>query len=83
MKSAPLFLLGMLLSFSGSVWSRGVDVAVDGLNHRMFTATEGAPSDISALAQTTDGTLWIGGRSGLTRFDGVRFVQYPARVKNL
>jgi signal transduction histidine kinase/ligand-binding sensor domain-containing protein len=38
---------------------------------------DGAPSDIVALAQTTDGTLWIGGRTGLTRFDGVRFVPYP------
>src|SRR5262245_19890863 len=30
-----------------------------------------------ALAQTPDGTLWIGGRTGLARFDGVRFVPYP------
>ena len=47
------------------------------MNHRVFTAEEGAPSDVSTLAQTPDGTLWIGGRSGLTRFDGVRFVPYP------
>ena len=47
------------------------------LNHRAFTAVDGAPSDIAALAQTPDGTLWIGGRTGLTRFDGVRFVPYP------
>ena len=68
----------MLLSFSGNAWSLSSDLAVGQLNHRMFASTEGAPSDISALAQTTDGTLWIGGRAGLTRFDGVRFVPYPA-----
>lgn len=38
---------------------------------------DGAPSDIYALAQAADGTLWIGGATGLTRFDGIRFVPYP------
>ena len=78
MKTVLLLILAMLLSFSGKVWSLNSDLAVGQLNHRAFTGTEGAPSDVSALAQTTDGTLWIGGRSGLTRFDGVRFVRYPA-----
>src|SRR5271168_3911916 len=33
----------------------------------------GAPN---AIAQTTDGYLWIGTQAGLTRFDGVRFVSW-------
>ncbi len=33
----------------------------------------GAPN---AIAQTTDGYLWIGTQGGLTRFDGVRFVPW-------
>jgi signal transduction histidine kinase/streptogramin lyase len=33
----------------------------------------GAPN---AIAQTTDGYLWIGTQSGLVRFDGVRFVPW-------
>ena len=78
MKAVPFLILAMLLSFSGNAWSQSSDLAVGQLTHRIFTAADGAPSDISALAQTTDGTLWIGGRSGLTRFDGVRFVPYPA-----
>jgi ligand-binding sensor domain-containing protein len=44
------------------------------LNHRAFAAA-GAPA--TALAQTADGTLWIGGEAGLARFDGVRFTSYP------
>jgi signal transduction histidine kinase/ligand-binding sensor domain-containing protein len=79
MKPVSFLFLGMLLSFPGSVWSLSSDLAVDQLNHRVFTATDGAPSDIDALAQTSDGTLWVGGRAGLSRFDGVRFVPYPAR----
>jgi hypothetical protein len=42
------------------------------LNHRVFTAAEGAPSDIHALVETPDGILWIGGITGLTRFSGRR-----------
>lgn len=38
---------------------------------------DGAPSDITALAQTKDGYLWIGSRLGLYRFDGVQFSTYP------
>jgi PAS domain S-box-containing protein len=30
----------------------------------------------NVIAQTTDGYLWIGTQSGLTRFDGVRFVSW-------
>jgi signal transduction histidine kinase/ligand-binding sensor domain-containing protein len=47
------------------------------LNHRVFTANDGAPVDINAIAQTADGILWIGSRNGLSRFDGVRFISYP------
>src|SRR5690349_10210703 len=47
------------------------------MNHRAFTSVEGAPTDSRALAQTIDGSLWIGGGTGLTRFDGARFVPYP------
>jgi ligand-binding sensor domain-containing protein/signal transduction histidine kinase len=40
----------------------------------------GAPTSI---AQTTDGYLWIGSRSGMVRFDGARFVPFtpPAGEK--
>src|SRR5499433_1898044 len=41
----------------------------------------GAPN---ALAQTTDGYIWIGTQSGLVRFDGVRFVPWtPGNGKGL
>src|SRR5262249_53428891 len=43
---------------------------------KAWTAKDGAPSGIRALAQTVDGYLWLGTRSGLYRFDGVSFVRY-------
>ena len=44
--------------------------------HDYWTAKEGAPGDIQALAQTSDGFLWIGSPSGLFRFDGTRFERF-------
>ncbi len=46
------------------------------LVHTAWSAKDGSPTEIVALAQTTDGYLWLGTRSGLVRFDGVRFVPF-------
>jgi ligand-binding sensor domain-containing protein len=43
--------------------------------HIAWTAKDGAPNAVHALAQTTDGYLWMGGPTGLYRFDGIRFEQ--------
>ena len=49
--------------------------------HRtIWSVNEGAPSDISALAQTEDGYLWIGSPRGLFRFDGVKFEEYKPQT---
>ncbi len=77
MKAIPLLLLGVLVSFPGRVCGQAVELSLQQFNHRAFTPIDEAPTDISSLAQTSDGTLWIGGRTGLTRFDGMRFVGYP------
>ena len=47
--------------------------------HTTWTAKDGAPIEIRALAQTTDGYLWLGSSGGLVRFDGVRFVPFAPR----
>jgi signal transduction histidine kinase/ligand-binding sensor domain-containing protein len=46
------------------------------LNHRVWESRSGVPADIRALAQTTDGYLWIGSLRGLYRFDGVQFQKF-------
>jgi signal transduction histidine kinase/ligand-binding sensor domain-containing protein len=54
------------------------------LEHRSWTAQDGAPLDIGSLAQGKDGTLWIGSAGGLVNFDGLRFVPFnfePGAVK--
>ena len=53
-------------------------------DHTSWTIHSGAPSGINALAQTTDGYLWLGTTSGLYRFDGVTFELFqPPRGQRL
>jgi len=49
------------------------------LHHTGWTYTEGAPGEVHALAQTTDGYLWLGTATGLFRFDGIRFQPYTSQ----
>jgi signal transduction histidine kinase len=44
-----------------------------------WTGKDGAPQSINALAQTPDGTLWIGGSGGLFSFDGLKFTAFESK----
>ena len=52
------------------------DRSLDQLYHTGWTYAEGAPGEVHALAQTTDGYLWLGTATGLFRSDGTRFQSY-------
>ena len=66
--------LGLVLSFAilwlgGNSMLRGEQFHVRG-----WHVEDGLPDgSITALAETTDGYLWVGTRKGLVRFDGARF----------
>jgi signal transduction histidine kinase/ligand-binding sensor domain-containing protein len=66
-----------------AIWSCAIScspcfgLALEQLNHRAYSAAEGAPSLVTTIAQSQDGMLWLGTLAGLFRFDGVRFVRYP------
>lgn len=50
----------------------------------MWTQDRGLPQDtIRAIAQTTDGYLWLGTDEGLARFDGYEFVVFDKAKGNL
>lgn len=53
--------------------------AIDQFYHTAWTVREGAPGQVTALAQTSDGYLWLGTQTGLYRFDGVTFEHYRPR----
>lgn len=82
------FLRVLCLGVVALLWCNGAraldrDRTLAQIHFTTWTAREGAPSQISALAQTTDGYLWIGSTRGLFRFDGVQFEPYvpPPGVK--
>ena len=70
----PLGLALLLLGRSSA--SSAEQRRLPALHHTAFLAHEGAPSQIVALAQTTDGYLWIASSLGLFRFDGFQFERY-------
>src|SRR5262245_36619495 len=61
------------LFFCSSALALERDRTIFQLAHRTWSSKEGAPGQITSLAQTTDGFFWIGTTHGLFRFDGVRF----------
>ena len=75
-----LFLLCLTLMLA-SPFGLAIDAArgIHQLQHSSWTARDGAPDDISVMAQGHDGFLWLGTHAGLIRFDGLRFDPVIAR----
>lgn len=46
--------------------------------HRAWTTQDGAPLNVTSIAQTSDGYLWLAASGGLYRFDGERFELFKA-----
>lgn len=67
----PILLIAAL-SWQGAM-AQAVAPADQRIIHESWTFKDGAPESVEALAQTTDGYLWLGTPSGLFRFDGARF----------
>ena len=68
-----------VLAHSAPAWDQVTRFA--DFHHTAWTTEQGAPGDIWAITQTSDGWLWLGGPRGLFRFDGVQFeyVDMPGR----
>jgi signal transduction histidine kinase len=64
------------LAAAGAAAAPVATPALSGYSHTAWTALDGAPAQISTMAQTTDGWLWLGSADGLYRFDGVVFERY-------
>lgn len=66
-----------VLSFAVSGSAVDPNRAVSQYLHDLWGAERGLPGEsITAIAQTSDGYLWIGTDKGLVRFDGLNFRQF-------
>jgi signal transduction histidine kinase/ligand-binding sensor domain-containing protein len=78
-KSSRAYFLGLVLLLVRVPWSDQCLVAqtqpspTQQVGHDFWGFKEGAPQGPTAIAQTSDGFLWLGSGSGLYRFDGARF----------
>ena len=70
---APLLALLILMAFVGALADEK-DLYIDGNAQKIFTSVDGLLStSTQAVAQTSEGFIWIGGYGGLVRYDGKRF----------
>jgi len=70
-------MLGVVLWVIGSAaQALDADRHIGQFHHTAWTVKEGAPGQITALAQTADGDLWLATQIGLFRFDGVQFERF-------
>ena len=75
-----LLLIGLTMGLAPPVAA-----AQDPLPFRRFTTHDGLPHEsITALAQTADGQLWVGTKTGLAVYDGRRFapVRFPDSLRS-
>ncbi|MCY1080470.1 sensor histidine kinase [Archangium lansingense] len=71
-----LGLVAVLSSFASTAQAFSQDRRLTQFHHTRWTIKEGAPGQISAIAQTEDGYLWLTAAASLYRFDGVRFERF-------
>lgn len=51
---------------------------VDNFVSRIYSSKEGLDSmELTAVTQTADGYLWVGGYSGMYRYNGIKFIKEP------
>ena len=78
----PLSLFAWLLcawTFAGApapALARDRSLTLEQLHHTAWSTRDGAPAQVESLAQTDDGTLWLGSPTGLFRFDGLQFERF-------
>lgn len=71
----PVFSL--LLIGCGTVYALDSSRELSQFGHEVWLTENGLPQNtVHAIAQTSDGYIWIGTEEGLARFDGVKFTVF-------
>lgn len=65
------WMLALLAGMSWNAQAQRPEILLPGYTVRLWEAADGLPDQTAqAFAQTQDGSLWIGTKGGLLRFDG-------------
>ncbi|WP_110654633.1 sensor histidine kinase [Salinicola halimionae] len=83
-RSVGLWLWWIWLLMPPTALALDSDLSLQQLHHRSWsgTAEEGGPGQVGAIAQTSDGYLWLGTHYSLFRFDGNTFERYVSLEGN-
>src|SRR3954447_14844172 len=78
---AGVTCLTLTFALAGPVRAVEARKSITQFTHTAWSAKDGIPGPVRAIAQTQDGYLWLGTDAGLYRFDGLRFTPYePSRA---
>src|SRR5438128_12194280 len=81
---SSLACLTLTLGLAAPVQALEPQKSITQFTHTAWSAKDGIPGPVRAMAQTQDGYLWLGTDAGLYRFDGLRFSPYePSRGPHL
>src|SRR5713226_6174032 len=74
----PLCIVLMMIGMMLAIPAKALDPQklISQFTHTSWTAKDGVPGPVRAIAQTPDGYLWLGTGAGLYRFDGLDFVTW-------
>ena len=73
-RSALIGLMAAVACFTA--FALNSDRTIAQFAHTAWGPKDGAPTQVTALAQSADGYLWLASPAGLCRFDGVAFERY-------
>lgn len=77
------WLLGIFLLSCTNLAAIDPHQPVTQMHHTAWSAKEGVLGGVLAMAQTTDGFIWLGTTSGLLRFDGSVLERYKPEAGSL
>src|SRR5713101_5320696 len=74
----PLCIVLMMIGMMLAIPAKALDPQklISQFTHTSWTAKDGVPGPVRAIAQTPDGYLWLGTEGGLYRFDGLHFAAW-------
>ena len=75
-----IFVAALIAGVGVARSARAEDLQLAEMDHATWTARDGAPQGVRALAQGADGFLWVGSDSGLYSFDGRTFTPFQPRT---
>src|SRR5437016_8732329 len=82
-RRTDLACVALTFALAAPVHALDAPKSISQFTHTAWSAKDGIPGPVRAIAQTQDGYLWLGTEAGLYKFDGLHFTPYePSRSEH-